>query len=45
MLMSSDHQEKDLALKSPVTTDKDGLSLFISLKSFSDHFIFTVAHF
>ena len=33
--MSSYHQKEDLALKSPVTTDKDGLSLFISLKRFS----------
>ena len=29
------HYEEDLALKSPVATDKDGLLLFMSLKRFS----------
>ena len=33
--MSLHHHEEDLALKSPVTTDKDGLCLFMSLKTFS----------
>ena len=31
-LMSLDHLEEGLALMSPVTTDKNGLRLFISLK-------------
>ena len=35
VLISSDHQGQDLALKSPVITDKDGLRLFMSLKSCS----------
>ena len=30
--MSIHHYEENLALKSPVTTDKDGLRLFMSLK-------------
>ena len=30
--MSLHHYEEDLALRSPVTTDKDGLCLFMSLK-------------
>ena len=30
-----DHHEEDLALKSPVNTDKNGLRSFMSLKSFS----------
>ena len=29
--MSLHHHEEDLALKSPFTTDKDGLRLFMSL--------------
>ena len=29
------HHKENFALKSPVTTDKDGLRLFISLKRFS----------
>ena len=33
--MSLDHHEKDLPLKSPVITDKNGLRLFMSLKSLS----------
>ena len=33
--VSLDHQEEDLELKSPVTKDKDGLSLFMSFKIFS----------
>ena len=33
--MSLDHQEGDLELKLPVTTDKDGLRLFMSFKKFS----------
>ena len=33
--MSLDHYEEDLALKSPVITDKNGLRLFISLNSLS----------
>ena len=33
--MSVDHDDEDLALKSPVTTDKDGFRLFMSLKRFS----------
>ena len=36
--MSLDHHEdheEDIALKSPVITDKNGLSSFMSLKSFS----------
>ena len=33
--MSLDHHQEDLALKSPVITDKNGLHLFMSLKSFS----------
>ena len=33
-LISLDHQEEHLELKSPVTTDKDGLRLFMSFKSF-----------
>ena len=35
VLVSLDHQEEDLELKSPVTTDKDGLRLFMSFKKFS----------
>ena len=31
--MSLHHYEGDLAFRSPVTTDKDGLRLFMSLKS------------
>ena len=34
--MSLHHPEEDLALKSPVTTDKDGLRLFMSLKRLSN---------
>ena len=34
MFMSLHHHEEDLALKSPVNTDKDGLRLFMSLKRF-----------
>ena len=33
--MSLHHHEEDLALKSPVTTDKDGLRFFMSLKKLS----------
>ena len=33
--MSLDHHEEVLALKSPVTTDKDGWRLFMSYKRFS----------
>ena len=33
--ISLDHHEEDLALKSPVITDKNGLCLFMLLKSFS----------
>ena len=33
--MSSHHHEEDLAIKSPVTIDKGGLRLFMSLKRFS----------
>ena len=33
--MSLDHQDEDLELKSPVTTDKDDLRLFMSFKKFS----------
>ena len=33
--MSLHHHEEDLALKSPVTTDKRGLRLFMALKRFS----------
>ena len=33
--MSSDHQYDDLALKSPVITDKNDLDFFMSLKSLS----------
>ena len=33
--MSLDHQKKDSALKSLVTTEKNGLHLFMLLKSFS----------
>ena len=32
VLISLGHQEEDLALKSPVITDKNGLRLFISIK-------------
>ena len=32
VFMSIHHYEENLALKSPVTTDKDGLRLFMSLK-------------
>ena len=35
VLVSLDHQEEDLELKSPVITDKDGLRLFMSFKKFS----------
>ena len=35
VLVSLDHQEEDLELKSPVITDKDGLLLFMSFKNFS----------
>ena len=35
VLMSLDHQCEDLALKSPVITDNDGLRFLISFKSFS----------
>ena len=35
VLMSSDHQEEDLALKSPVIIDTVGLPVLISLKSCS----------
>ena len=35
VLMSLSHHEEDLALKSPLITDKDGLCLLMSLKSFS----------
>ena len=34
VLISLDHQEEHLQLNSPVTTDKDGLLLFMSFKSF-----------
>ena len=34
-LMSLDHQEKDLELKSPVITDTDGLRLFMSFRKLS----------
>ena len=34
--VSSDHQEEDLELKSPATTDKDGLRLFMSFKKISE---------
>ena len=33
--MSLDHHEEYLALKSPVTTDKNGSRLFMTLKGFS----------
>ena len=33
--MSLGHHEEEFALKSPVITDKDGLRLFMLLKSFS----------
>ena len=33
--VSLDHREEDLELKSPVTTEKDGLRLFMSFKKFS----------
>ena len=33
--ISLDHHEEDLALKSPVITDKNGLCLLMLLKSFS----------
>ena len=33
--MPLDHHEEDLALKSPVITDENGLRSFMSLKSFS----------
>ena len=36
VLISSDHQGKDLALKSPVITDTVGLHLIMSLKSCSE---------
>ena len=36
MSVSLDHQEEDLELKSPVITDKDGLRLFMYLKTFSN---------
>ena len=32
VLISSDHQDKDFALKSPVITDTVGLHLLMSLK-------------
>ena len=32
VFMSLHHHEEDLALKSPVFTDKDGLRLFISVR-------------
>ena len=35
LLVSLDHQEEDLELNSPVTTDKDDLRLFMSFKKFS----------
>ena len=35
VLVSLDHQEEDLELNSPVTTDKDDLRLFMSFKKFS----------
>ena len=35
VFMSLHHHEEDLALKSPVTTDKDGFRLFMSIKRFS----------
>ena len=35
VLMSLDHHEEDLALKSHVITDENGLRSFMSLKSFS----------
>ena len=35
VLMSSDHQEEDLALKSPVIIDTVGLRVLMSLKSCS----------
>ena len=34
VLILLDHQEEHLQLKSPVITDKDGLRLFMSFKSF-----------
>ena len=34
--VSLDHQEEDLELKSPLITDKDGLRLFMYLKTFSN---------
>ena len=34
-LMSLDHQERDLELKSPVITDTDGLRLFMSFRKLS----------
>ena len=35
VFMSLHYHEEDIALKSPVTTDKDDLRLFMSLKKFS----------
>ena len=34
VLVQLDHQEEHLELKSPVTTDEDGLPLFMSFKNF-----------
>ena len=37
LLISVDHQEEDLALKSPLITDKDGLHLFMSFNESNRH--------